>query len=118
MGRGGDATAAGGPPLLPRRNSFNVTLGSLADVADDMKCLAGMWFSTAHRGKASTKSSASSEAHKARLEAFYRGQAAACEFLRGPRGDARSPDPRSTPRARPPGGAGRERRAAEPFGRS
>jgi hypothetical protein len=80
MGRGGDATAAGGPPLLPRRNSFNATLGSLADVADDMKCLAGMWFSTAHLSSSSSSLSSSSSSHQARLEQFYRGQAAACEF--------------------------------------
>lgn len=82
MGRGGDASAEGGPPLFPRRNSFNVTLDSLADVADDMRCLAGMWFSTAHRGKGASggsNASASSQAHQERLEAFYRGQASACE---------------------------------------
>jgi hypothetical protein len=78
MGRGGDATQTG-PPLLPRRNSFNVTMGNFADVMDDMKVLKSIWFSSAHRGSAG-KSSTTDE-HQQRLEAFYAGQAALCESL-------------------------------------
>jgi hypothetical protein len=81
MGKGGESRLGEGPPLLPRRNSFNVALGSLTDVVDDMKCLKGMWFSKAHSSKTAGASSVS--LHQKRLEEFYQGQAAACELGEG-----------------------------------